>query len=101
MNNAEKFKKQFNLYATELWAMSEENFVIWLNSEYEEPLSPVKREIKSYVLTPPKDTTNTFDTRTVWWDECENCSTKVQPSWRYCPHCGAKLDWGHLYEEFK
>ena len=35
MNNAEKFKSVFGLYATELWAMSEESFLSWLNSEYE------------------------------------------------------------------
>lgn len=35
MNNAEKFKSIFGLYATELWAMSEESFLSWLNSECE------------------------------------------------------------------
>ena len=35
MNNAEKFKSVFGLYATELWSMSEESFLLWLNSEYE------------------------------------------------------------------
>lgn len=33
MNNAEKFKKVFGMYATELWAMPEEKFVKWLNEE--------------------------------------------------------------------
>lgn len=33
MNNAEKFKQIFDLYATELWAMSEEKFLEWLNAE--------------------------------------------------------------------
>lgn len=33
MNNAEKFKREFGLYATELWAMSEKEFLEWLNSE--------------------------------------------------------------------
>ena len=32
MTNAEVFKKIFGLYATELWAMSEKDFLKWLNS---------------------------------------------------------------------
>lgn len=35
MNNAEKFLKTFGIYATEMWAMSESNFLEWLNSDYE------------------------------------------------------------------
>lgn len=33
MNNAEKFKSIFGIYATELWAMPEEKFLEWLNAE--------------------------------------------------------------------
>ena len=33
MTNADKFKSLFGLYATELWAMPEKNFLKWLNSE--------------------------------------------------------------------
>lgn len=33
MKNADKFKAVFGLYATELWAMPEEKFLKWLNSE--------------------------------------------------------------------
>ena len=32
MNNAEKFKQLFGIYATELWAMPEEKFLEWLNA---------------------------------------------------------------------
>lgn len=40
MNNAEMFRQVFNgMYASELWAMNEKEFLIWLNSE-------VKEEIK-------------------------------------------------------
>ena len=35
MTNAEKFKQLFGIYATELWAMSEEDFLKWLNTEAE------------------------------------------------------------------
>lgn len=33
MKNADKFKTVFGLYATELWAMPEGEFLKWLNSE--------------------------------------------------------------------
>ena len=36
MNNAEKFEKCFGIYATELWAMPEQDFLKWLSDEAEE-----------------------------------------------------------------
>lgn len=36
MTNADKFKEIFNCYATELWALPENEFLIWLNNEYNE-----------------------------------------------------------------
>lgn len=33
MNNAERFKATFGMYATELWVMSHEEFLKWLNEE--------------------------------------------------------------------
>ena len=36
MTNAEKFKNIFGLYATELWAKSEKEFLKWLNTETQE-----------------------------------------------------------------
>lgn len=37
MTNAEKFKQMFGFYATELWSMSEEDFLYWLNSTADLP----------------------------------------------------------------
>lgn len=37
MNNAVMFKQIFDLYATELWAMSEKDFLAWLNAERDVP----------------------------------------------------------------
>lgn len=31
MTNAERFKQLFGLYATEVWSMSEKEFLTWLN----------------------------------------------------------------------
>ena len=36
MTNSEKFKDVFGLYATELWAMQQEDFLNWINTEYKE-----------------------------------------------------------------
>ena len=33
MKNADLFKQIFNIYATELWSMSEAEFLEWLNRE--------------------------------------------------------------------
>lgn len=33
MTNADKFKSLFGIYATELWAMPEKDFLKWINSE--------------------------------------------------------------------
>lgn len=33
MNNAERFRQVFGIYATELWVMSEEEFLKWLNAD--------------------------------------------------------------------
>lgn len=33
MNNAERFRATFGMYATELWVMSHEEFLKWLNKE--------------------------------------------------------------------
>lgn len=35
MTNAERFRGIFGKYATELWAMSEPEFLAWLNAEAE------------------------------------------------------------------
>ena len=33
ITNAEKFKEIFGIYATEMWAMPEHDFLEWLNTE--------------------------------------------------------------------
>lgn len=37
VKNAEKFEEVFGIYATEVWAMPEADFLDWLNSEYGKP----------------------------------------------------------------
>ena len=33
MTNAQKFQETFGIYATEMWAMSEHDFLKWLNAD--------------------------------------------------------------------
>ena len=52
MTNAEKFKKDFGIYATELWVKPEPEFLGWLNAE----ATPFKigkwKELKGSYMTP-------------------------------------------------
>ena len=45
MTNREKFKKVFNLYATELWAKTMKEFLEWTESDYKEA-SPSFKQFK-------------------------------------------------------
>ena len=56
MTNAEKFKRTFGLYATELWAKPEKEFLEWLNADAD--INP--DDIRFYV---PKDETIPTDLR--------------------------------------
>lgn len=78
MTNAEKFKNVFGLYATELWAMPEKEFLEWLNVE----IQPERPKGEWILIT---DNNGQHFT-------CNRCGT-----WRYhqgqafCSHCGADM----------
>lgn len=44
MNNAEKFIQVFGIYATELWAMTEAEFLEWLNTEIDDAPTVIESE---------------------------------------------------------
>lgn len=45
-------------------------------------------------IVPPKSTTVAYETETNLWDECGNCGAMgMYHGWKYCPKCGAKLEW--------
>lgn len=49
MTNADLFRATFGMYATELWAMPEQEFLDWLNTEVSEPIrvdKPTDKQIK-------------------------------------------------------
>jgi len=45
MNNSEKFTQVFEITVTELWAMTEKDFLVWLRSEYAG--NPVKNPVNN------------------------------------------------------
>ena len=49
MTIAEKFKEVFQLYATEVWAMPEREFMCWLNEKYPETATETTEYAKRYL----------------------------------------------------
>lgn len=86
MTNGERFKDLFGLYATEVWAMPEKDFLEWLNT-----LTTAAEPIKHGRWVPVTNGRGGF--------ECSVC-TNYAPSYRdgvewlsrFCPNCGAKMD---------
>ena len=79
MNNAEKFKQLFGIYATELWAIPEEKFLEWLNAEALE-----KQETAKIVVGKSKG-------GVTLWHECSKCGESVDAKDIFCRRCGRKL----------
>lgn len=86
MNNAEKFKSIFGLYATELWAMSEESFLSWLNSEYE-----YKDELKKDKWVEHHMQSRDYG-KIYYQHNC--CCDLYESPYRYCPNCGMGMERG-------
>ena len=83
MKNADLFKQTFGVYATTLWAMPEQDFCNWLNTE------ALEQEPKTGHWINHKDE-----------HICSCCGEMViidwyiwEESWyNYCPNCGAKME---------
>ena len=60
MTNAEAFQYDFGIYATELWAMTEAQFLEWLNAECD-------RERPVDMVVRCKDCKIKDDIRCPWW----------------------------------
>ena len=63
-------------------------------AEPEERTAKVEHKSDTYVVTLPKSTTTSYETRTNLWEECGNCHAMgMYHGWNYCPSCGARLEW--------
>ena len=84
MTNAEKFKFNFGLYATELWAMSEESFLSWLNSAYE-------KEGKKGKWNEVKLLSRDYE-KIYYQHDC--CCDLYESPYPFCPNCGIEMGKG-------
>lgn len=83
MINAEVFKQIFGIYATELWAMSESEFLEWLNAKHIATDSRPKGKWIEYTDCEGKSRRIT----------CDQCSHK-EWNWfnpNFCSNCGAEM----------
>ena len=76
MNNADKFKQIFDLYATELWAMSEKDFLAWLNAECDVPDTNVGELISKQAAINAIENTD-CELLPDAWDELTNAIMKL------------------------
>jgi len=89
MTNADKFKHLFGIYATELWAMPESDFLEWLNADAQD-MPTAERKTGKWQVTDAYPH-NVY---------CSECHKKfAQTHWavwedgslprNYCPNCGS------------
>lgn len=85
MTNADKFKHLFGIYATELWAMPEKNFLEWLNADAQD-MPTAERKTGKWISNGREDCY-----------ECSECHAVIEGDevyWRnnyFCYHCGADM----------
>ena len=84
MTNGERFKSEFGIYATELWAMSEDDFLEWLKAKAE----PIKHGQWSRERLPSTGGGSYEVFR------CNLCNEAFNWRTAYCPNCGARMDGG-------
>ena len=86
MTNAERFKEIFDLYATEVWSMSHESFLKWLNSKAN--LEPFAQERKK-----GKWIDETFSPWGLVYHpyRCDQCGEHSEADSNFCPNCGADM----------
>ena len=83
MNNSEKFKKVFGIYAEEFWAKPEKEMLDWIAEETKSDRKKGKWIFHIDDLFPEEST-----------QECSVCheeeSIKIQND-NFCPNCGAEM----------
>ena len=119
MTNGDKFMEVFGgLYATELWAKPEDEFLEWLTSLYEptEELHEWCDDCKEYdhdkhccprwnhvikkTLDELKANWQTAKVNNAddpyglgMYGDCSECGAMVNENYAFCPNCGARLEW--------
>lgn len=88
MTNADKFKHLFGIYATELWAMPENDFLEWLNADAQD--MPTEEQRTGRWLT-SDDMYETGICSCCRYDTQEPVSYVIT-NFEYCPNCGARME---------
>lgn len=92
MTNADKFKHLFGIYATELWAMPENDFLEWLNADAQDMPTAEHKTGKWIGYNIEKDGWKRTDGSPVFM-RCSECNGIVlnngSPHWNFCPKCGS------------
>lgn len=86
MTNADKFKSIFGLYATELWAKPEKDFLEWLNADAE--LFGNSEQL----VVPHRNYKYLSD----YWCKC-GWHLGKRGDVNYCANCGRKVIWDGRY----
>ena len=90
MKNADLFKNTFGMYATEIWSMSEKEFLIWLNEDAKPKTGHWSRKIKvdAYDIAGVK----TWGIK-CQCDRCDFTTIVVEDFgyYKYCPNCGSAM----------
>lgn len=86
MNNADKFLQVFGIYATELWAKPEKEFLEWLNASAEPERKKGKWEFVGHQMFECTGCKSVF-----LQDQFEHMKTRTSdPDFpRFCPVCGS------------
>ena len=89
MTNADKFKHLFGIYATELWAMPENDFLEWLNADAKD-IPTVERKTGKWI---DDETYGDYHPHHAWHcSECEESVIEIDTPWfKFCPNCGADM----------
>ena len=111
MTNADKFKHLFGIYATELWAMSENDFLEWLNADAQD--MPAEEQRTGRWI--PVDSYSAYGGDEEAWMAHGNptafyyCSECKEQNYmgedgeplltEYCPSCGARMQGWRLRHE--
>lgn len=91
MTNAEKFEKIFNLYATEVWALPEKDFLEWLNTEIQPRQKKEDTISRQAAIDTVTDELDMIDRVPQW--VCDRLEGRLrqlpsaQPKIVYCKNC--------------
>lgn len=75
MTNSERFRNIFGVYATEIWALPEEEFLQWLNSE--------EQNVGEWITNLYAYGENRY--------ECNQCHNTALHCYDFCPNCGTNM----------